>query len=276
MIDGRTDEFGVPCNLGGCRYNRPADRSDGFTNVSPKLGLSYALNENNNLQFRVQRGFRAPQATELYRLQNNQSVADLDSVELDSYEIALTGAGDGWDYGLSMYRMDKENEIITDSSRVNLNGSHTLHMGLELVIGYDFTETLSLRGVANLAKHTYENSPDPAAADITGNDVDTAPNVFGNVRLSWQPSDNVSTELEWVNMGKYFTNPENTARYGGHNLFNARARVGISDDLTLSVNVMNILDRKYAERADWTTFNGDRYFPGENARVFVAVDWNFR
>ena len=276
MIDGRTDEFGVPCNLGGCRYNRPADRSDGFTNLSPKLGLSYALNENNKLQFRVQRGFRAPQATELYRLQNNQSVADLDSVELDSFEIAMTGAGDGWDYSVSLYHMDKENEIITDSSRINLNGSHTQHRGLELVIGHDITETISIRAVANMAKHTYENSPDAGATDITGNDVDTAPNIFGNVRLSWQPSENVSTELEWVNMGEYFTNPENTARYGGHDLFNARARVGVNDDLTLSVNVMNILDEKYAERADWTTFNGDRYFPGENARVFVALDWNFR
>ena len=39
MIDGRTDEFGVPCAL-GCRYNRPADRTDSFTNLSPKFALS--------------------------------------------------------------------------------------------------------------------------------------------------------------------------------------------------------------------------------------------
>ncbi len=59
MIDGRTDEFGVACRF-GCRYNRPADRSDSFTNISPKLGLSYALNDSHSLQFRAQRGFRAP------------------------------------------------------------------------------------------------------------------------------------------------------------------------------------------------------------------------
>lgn len=276
MIDGRTDQFGVPCNLGGCRYSRPADRSDGFTNVSPKLGLSYALNDNANLQFRVQRGFRAPQATELYRLQNDQTVADLDSVELDSYEMAINGAGEGWDYSASLYYMDKENEIITDSSRINLNGSHTKHRGFELVVGRDLTETISLRVVGNFAKHTYENSPDAGATDITGNDVDTSPNVFGTARLSWQPTDRISGELEWVNMGDYFTNPENTAKYGGHDLFNVRARADINDDLTLSVNVMNIFDKKYAERADWTTFTGDRYFPGENARVFVALNWDFR
>ena len=42
-----------------------------------------------------------------YRLQNNQSVADLDSVELDSYEIAVNGAGADWDYSVSLYRMNK-------------------------------------------------------------------------------------------------------------------------------------------------------------------------
>ena len=111
MIDGRTDEFGVACRF-GCRYNRPADRDDSFTNLSPKLGLSYALNDNHDLQFRVQQGFRAPQATELYRLQNSQTVASLDSVELDSYEISLKGAGDNWNYSASWYFMDKENEIL--------------------------------------------------------------------------------------------------------------------------------------------------------------------
>ncbi len=275
MVDGRVDQFGNPCRL-GCRYNRPSDRSDGFTNVSPKLALGYELNDNARLQFRAQRGFRAPQATELYRLQNTQSVADLDSVELDSYELAILGAGDGWDYSVSAYHMVKDNGIITDSSRTNLNGSETQHRGFELEIGRDITETLSIRAVANLAKHTYENALISGGVSIQGNDIDTSPNVFGNVRLTWQPSSSVRTELEWINMGEYFTNPENTRKYGGHDLLNARARVDVNDDLTLSVNVMNILDEEYAERADWTTFTGDRYFPGENARVFVAVNWNFR
>ena len=38
MIDGNTDENGVPCP-GGCLYSRPADRRDDFTNVAPRLGL---------------------------------------------------------------------------------------------------------------------------------------------------------------------------------------------------------------------------------------------
>ena len=135
MIDGRTDDFGIACAL-GCRYNRPADREDSFANLSPKIGLSYAINEKHSIQFRLQRGFRAPQATELYRLQNDQSVADLDSVELDSYELNLKGGGMHWDYSASLYFMDKQNEIFQNSARENLNNSHTQHRGLELALGY--------------------------------------------------------------------------------------------------------------------------------------------
>lgn len=275
MIDGRTDEFGVPCAL-GCRYNRPSDREDSFTNLSPKFGLNYAIDPNHSLQFRLQRGFRAPQATELYRLQNEQAVADLDSVELDSYELSLVGAAEVWSYSASLYFMNKENEIFQNSARENLNDSHTRHRGLELDIGYDFTETLSMQAVFNYVRHTYANSRLSGGIDIKGNDVDTAPKRFGNLRLNWQATPSINTELEWVMMGEYFTNPENTAEYEGHNLLNLRGQYQLKEDLSFSLKVLNLTNKKYAERADWTTFTGSRYFPGEGLRAYFGVNWSFK
>ena len=275
MINGRTNEFGKACRF-GCRYSRPDDRDDSFTNLSPKIALSYALNEEHDLQFRAQRGFRAPQATELYRLQNAQTVAELDSVELDSFEIAFKGAGETWNYSATAYYMDKQNDILTNSARENLNNNHTKHQGLEFSLGLDITETLSFNGVFNLASHTYENSQISGGLNIQGNDVDTAPNTFGNFRLSWRPTSDITAELEWVNMGDYYTNAENTANYEGHDLANLRIQYTLSESINLSLNVLNLTVEAYAERADWTTFTGDRYFPGEPARAFFAVNWKFR
>ncbi len=275
-LDGRSKQDGVACGFGGCRYSRPADRDDDFDDFSPKLGLSYALNDNHNLQIRVQRGFRAPQATELYRLQNRQTVADLDSVELDSYEVALTGAGANWDYSATVYYMDKDNGIITNSSRENLNGSHTEHEGIEFALGYDLGNNLTFRGVLNLADHTYEKSQISGGIDIKGNDIDSAPDFFGNYRLQWRPTSALLTELEWVNMDEYYTNPENTADYNGHDIFNLRTQYQVSDTFSISLNILNLTDEDYAERADWTTFTGDRYFPGELARAFLSLNWKMR
>ena len=274
MIDGRTDENGVACRF-GCRYNRPADRSDSFTNISPKLGLSYALNDNHSLQLRTQTGFRAPQASEMYRLQGDQNIADLDSVELDSYEVEFKGGAQGWAYSASYYFMDKKNEIVTNSDRVNTNNNHTQHTGLEFSLALDLTDSLALAAVYNLADHTYESSEISGGVDILGNTVDTAPRQFGNLRLRWTPSDNLSSEIELVNMGEYYTNPENTASYSGHNLLNLRTQYVVNDTISLYANILNLGDREYAERADWTSFTDDRYFPGEPRRAFIGVTINY-
>ena len=276
MLDGRTNDQGVACGFGGCRYSRPADRGDNFTNLSPKIGLSYQLDDNNRVDLRIQNGFRAPQATELYRLQNRQTVADLESVELDSFEVAFNGSQDAVTYSASLYVMSKDNEIITNSSRENLNGAATDHRGLELALGYSVSDTLSLHAVTNYARHTYEHSQISGGIDIKDKDVDTAPKLFGNYRMVWQPTQALTAEFEWVNMGEYYTNPENTASYDGHDILNIRAQYQAGENLTYTFAILNALNQEYAERADWTSFNGDRYFPGEPARFFAAVTWNFR
>ena len=276
MIDGRTDANGVACGFGGCRYSRPADRDDDFTEVSPKLGLSYELNENHTLFARAQRGIRAPQATELYRLQGSQTVADLDPVELDSYELALQGGGNNWNYSAAVYWMDKENEILQNSDRMNLNGSETKHQGFELAVGYDLTDSLSVNGVFNFADHTYDNDLVSGGQNINGNDIDTAPDQFGNLRLTYRPKSNLLAELELVHMGEYYTNPENTASYDGHDLLNLRVQYDVSDDFMVYVNIMNLADEEYAERADFSGWVGDRYFPGEPIRAFIGFTWKYR
>lgn len=274
MIDGRTRDTGVPCGFGGCRYSRPADRSDSFGDFAPKFAVRYQINDMHNVQLRLNKGYRAPQATELYRLQNAQTVADLESVEIDSAEFGFEGSGNSWQYAVTAYYMDKDNEIITDSARLNLNGSHTKHRGLEFSGALDLTDTLKLTGAYNIARHTYENDELSGGVNINGKDVDTAPRTFGSMQLQWRISDALFTELEWVNMGEYYTNPENLNKYEGHDLLNLRTRWQASDDLSFAINILNLTDKEYAERADFS-FGNDRYFPGEPLRAFFSVNWKY-
>ena len=88
--------------------------------------------------------------------------------------------------------------------------------------------------------------------------------------------DNLLAELELVHMGEYYTNPENTATYGGHDLLNLRMQYDVSDDFMVYVNVMNLADEEYAERADFSGWVGDRYFPGEPIRAFIGFTWKYR
>jgi outer membrane receptor protein involved in Fe transport len=270
MISGRTRDDGSSCGFGGCRYNRPESRSDSFSNVSPKLGFTHEITEDHQLYSQVGKGFRAPQATELYRLQNSQSVSAIDAEEIDSIEIGLRGGSEAISYDLSWYRLNKDNFIFLDTNRANVDNGQTTHTGIDIRLHWQIIDQASLAAAWSHAKHTYENNPALSSADLTGNDIDTAPRNMGSVQFNWQPMDRLSGELEWLYLGGYFTNPENTAKYPGHHLVNLRLQYEFSSKLLAFIRITNLTDTDYAERADFA-FGSERYFVGEPLGAYFGI-----
>lgn len=275
MIDGRTRDDGSTCGFGGCRYTRPADREDHFDNWSPRLGVLVNVSEEHQIYASLSRGFRAPQTAELYRLQQNQTVADLDSEQLNSFELGVRGQTKSLGYELTAYGMKKDNYIFRDSDFFNVSKGQTTHRGIELSLHYDMDDNWDLNIAATAAKHRYHYSQILGGIDIDGNDVDTAPHHFGSARLGWHDSKDLKIELEWVRMGSYFTDAENLHRYQGHDILNLRGRWRLLPFLTLSGRLLNLLNTRYADRADYTNFSGDRYLPGEPRSLYVGVEYHW-
>jgi len=274
MLTGRTKDDGTNCGFGGCRFNRPADREDSFTNFSPRLSLTHLLTQENQAYFQLSRGFRAPQATELYRLQAGQSVSQIDSEELDSIELGFRGNTGMLNFDLSIYSMKKDNFIFRDTNRAAVDNGKTSHKGIELSLNYSFNDRLSWDMVASYARHQYENNPALSRSLIKGNDIDTAPRKTGSMRLQWQPSANIESELEWIYMGKYFQDPENLNEYEGHSLVNLRAFYSLGNNSRVFMRVINLTDTEYAERADFS-FGSDRYFVGEPRSLYFGFSTQF-
>jgi len=276
MLDGNTRDDGSDCGFGGCLYTRPADRSDSFTNLSPELGLSFDLTDQQRLYVRAARGYRAPQATELYRLQRGQTVADLDSETLDSLEVGIKGFADKFSYELIAYAMRKQNFIFRDANGFNISDGKTRHIGLESLLRWQATESLTFSGNLSWAQHEYDFDRDLGRGEIIlkGNEIDTAPPWLGGLRLHWQRNARQAVEAEWVYQGGYFLDAANAHRYPGHSLLNLRGWIHIADSRhTVSLRLTNLLDNRYAERADYA-FGNYRYFPGAGRRV--SVEWQYR
>jgi len=272
MLDGNTRDDGTECGFGGCLYTRPASRSDDFTNLAPELGLSWRLDDATTLYARAARGFRPPQATELYRLQRGQRVADLDSETLDSVEAGLRSASDRLLWDLTAFAMRKDNVIFRDANGFNVSDGKTDHWGLEASLDWQLGERWRLAGNLTWARHEYAFDR-PASSITKGDEVDTAPEWMGGARLEWQPALAFHGELEWVHMGEYFLDPSNLRRYEGHDLVHLRAfyrRHGSAHQFALRVT--NLFDTLYAERADFA-FGNYRYFPGAERRFFL--EWRF-
>lgn len=283
MIDGNTAEDGSSCTpsafnpAGTCRYSRPSDRSDDFDNLTAQLGWIHDFDANTQMFANYSFAFRAPQATELYRLQVNQSVADLDSEQVNSFEIGYRASRGNMSYGVAAYWMDKEDVIFQDSARNNISGGETSHRGVELDSNFVLSDNLSLKVVASYARHTYEANIAPlgVSVNLDGKDMDTAPRLVGNVQLNWNINSQNSLNLEWVHMDDYYTDESNLHSYEGHDLVNLRYRYDSGDNWYFAARVTNLFDEDYAERADFSPFAGDRYFVGEPVSLYVTVGSSF-
>jgi outer membrane receptor protein involved in Fe transport len=274
MIAGNTDENGVPCAFGGCLFNRPADRSDEFTNLTPKLALGWSITDQQRLYLSLTTGFRPPEMTELYRLQRQQSVADLDSEEIRSVELGLRGQFAQWSYSLAAFGLDKKNVIFRDANGFNVSDGETSHVGVEYELHWSPTPKWRLSAAGTVARHQYEftRSVEGGEQIADGNDVDTAPHNLHSVRVGWLPVERFATELEGLSVGEYFVDAANLNRYAGHKLLNLRLHWSLNDRWWIGARANNLFDEAYADRADFA-FGNYRYFPGRGRTLFVEIGY---
>jgi len=278
IADGTTKADGSSCVNSSnapvaCLYKRPSDTTDSFDNTSTKLGFNYRVNNDIALFGSWSQGFRAPQTTDLYRLQNQQVAGEIESEQLDSTEIGLRGVSDMITYEVVFYTMDKENFFFRDSAGLNVTDGETSHQGIELSINYDITEQLRFAVNYSYGQHEYEF--DRASSGVAkGNSVDTAPDNLANVRLAWEPTDNSKLELEWLHMGDYYLDPANDHSYDGHSLFQLRGSMSLKNNTHLFARIENLTDEKYASRADYA-FGSYRFFGGQSRAIHVGASINF-
>jgi iron complex outermembrane recepter protein len=267
----------APAGING-RFNVPADRSDTFTFVTPKLGVVWDR-DGHSYYANYARGARAPQVSDLYRLQSLQTVGEIDAETLDSVEIGVRGEAlyGHLDYDIAAYWMEKENFFFRDSDGLNVVDGSTRHVGIEASADLRITTTLSLGGNIAWSDQTYTfDRPVVSAQEriSNGNQIDTAPEWLADARLEWQPLDALKLSLTLEHVGEYFMDPANTVNYPGHTVFGARAGWNMMDSLEAYLIVRNLTDEAYADRAD-VGFGNERYFPGEPLNATFGITKKF-
>lgn len=262
------------------RFQRPADRTDDFFNVTPKLGVVQALSDDVEIYANLARAARAPQVTDLYRLQVNQAVGDVESETLDSIEIGTRATIGPVTASLAAFYAEKDNFFFRDADGFNVTDGETSHRGIELDAFAELPFGFDLGVSGAYAVHQYEfDRPITSPAQQTeairsGTDIDTAPRWTGNARLGWSLDDRARAELEYVYVDEYFVDAANINEYDGHQVLNLRARYQMTDNLEITGRIMNLGNVEFAERADFA-FGSFRYFPGEPRTAYIGMSVSF-
>ncbi|MCZ6659256.1 MAG: TonB-dependent receptor [Gammaproteobacteria bacterium] len=263
---GNTRDDGTTCGFGGCLYTRPASRDDDFTEVAGRLGIEHDFGDSTGyLMFAT--GFRPPQITELYRLQNGQSVPDIESERLLSFEAGLKD--DHW--SVAVFSERTEHFILRDADGFNVSDAKTKAIGVEFALEWGIDDhSFGLAGT--YAVHEYDFDRMAALGEVieNGNMIDSAPRWIGNARWRYQPGEAWYSEVEINYLAKYYLNAANTAEYDGHFVVNWRGGYQINDRVHVFARVINLLDERYADRADFA-FGSYRYFPAMPIQGYLGV-----
>jgi len=274
MLSGNSRDDGTSCGFGGCLFTRPDDRRDDYFNLAPSLTLNIPLGQQTSWQWRIARGFRPPQATELYRLQNGQTVADLNSETLLSISSGIGGQLAGLRYQLNAFYQRSHDQIFRNADGFNVTDGAIRSAGIEWQTELSLGAHLQASYSGSFADHEYASDSFAGSGEdfVRGNQVDTAPKWQNFFRLQWQPGADLQFSGEVEHLGAYFLDAANSARYQGHTLVHLAAAWQPARQWLLRLRVENLLNKRYAERADFA-FGNFRYFPGQGTTLRLSLGW---
>jgi outer membrane receptor protein involved in Fe transport len=262
-------------------HRRPASGSVSFDRLSPKLGATWEIGPTASIFASYREAFRAPSESQLFRQGSAVSTVDLKPVRAASWEGGFRAALGGlMTLEAAAYSMRLRDDILTffdpaNGLRLTQNAGATNHRGVEVGVGIALVPGVRLDGAVSYAEHTYAGWQPRPTLDYSGKEMELAPRFLGNTRLSYRPPFLSAglVAVEWVRLGSYWMDPENSRKYDGHDLFNAYATLPVVDHLELSGRVTNIGDRRFAETSSFNPQQGERFRPGAPRQVYLGAQY---
>lgn len=267
-------------------HRRPADTTVDFNRLSPKIGMTYKFTPAMSGFISYRQAFRAPSEGQLFRQGQAINTVNLKPIKVESIEFGLRSKSEKSHYNISFYSMTKKDDILTyrhpDNTRETMNAGETLHQGLEVGVGTKLLDTMMLDIAASYAKHTYEVWQPRSTVIYSGNEMESAPRLILNTRLNYKPTalNGGKVEFEWVKLGEYWIDPDNTNKYSGHDIFNLRFNYFSSKKIEWYARLMNVADKRYATAAKYSPAafgNPEKfeYSPGMPRTAYVGMKYNF-
>ena len=213
-------------------YGQPADTTVRFDHASPKLGATWEIDPTTHVFASYNHGFRVPSQSQLFRPSATTSAAAsqalvesalaLQPIKAGQAEVGVRGSAGRLRYDVVVYELRKRDDIVTlrdtaTNFTQTVNAGRTRHRGIEAGLGVPVAAALEIDAALSYAKHEYRDWA-TANGDFSGNEIEAAPRVIGNVRLTWRPGADATVQLEWVKVGSYWLDAANTRKYGGHDV----------------------------------------------------------
>jgi iron complex outermembrane receptor protein len=273
-----------------------------FKRVTPKLGLSYSLDDTKSLYANVGGGIEVPAGNETDPTPGAPPVLLnplLDAIRSTTYEVGfksaesrLGGSPFSVSYDLAAYNTEVTNEIVPyNGGRYYLTAAKARRSGVELGVGAAASNGVFGNVAFTWSRNRYSTyvvdsallGKAGARADYSGSEIVGIPSMFGHVEVGTEipglRSVRVKAGLE--HSGKYFADDANKVNVPSYTIYDLTAELrnpilaangwGIRGFVT----VRNVTDRKYIGSAflnpDLVGGAPAAYEPGTPRAVIVSL-----
>ena len=253
-----------------------------FSDLAPKLGLTYQLNSDHMIWIGVSEGFYAPDLDDLFDIEEGNQ--DLKPEQAQNIELGFRGQIGDWQYDTSIYHNDISNYLVTqefvrtvagleEEFEQTTNAGQVSIQGIESVVEYAPKNTDWRLGLTHtFTRNKYDSfiqSVAGASDDLSGKILRRSPDHHLNARIAWSPVDKLTLELEGDFYSAYYADNENSeeSEFTRGERINLRADYQL-DDWRIWIHALNLTDT-IEDRATFSrnvmrfrTIDGRTYYAG--------------
>ena len=243
--------------------------------LNSRFGLRYELTDELSVFGGLGTAQKEPADAQIIEPDDVWSTPNLAPAEgIRDLELGLNWFGGMNQFALNLYRIDYENELLTDIYDFQ-DGSYavetaeiTVHQGIEIEGKAQLYKHLNLNMNGSLSDHRFSGG--------TYEDMQLAnvPGILGNAQLSYQPSANFQAAFMFKYVGKQYIDFENTEEIAiPAYLLSALALQAEAYKLKIQLNINNIFNTSYATYG--YSYYGGYYWPGATRNYSLNLNYSF-
>lgn len=247
-----------------------------FDLMSARIGSSYAIDPNTNLYGSLAQSDQVPSSSEI------TTNTALNASTARTVEVGAKGRQSAFSYDAAIYYTVVSDEIVSVSENGQTtfrNAGEVEKKGFEFAGNYDLTEQFSLGANYAYSAFKFNSFKEPVNnvnVSRAGNAMPYVPKhqyaLSANYDSGWGLKSSVRTET-W---SSYFMDNANSEKYSSYKFItNANVSYDVTEQASLSLNVENLLDKKYATEAKKDTRNARTYSAGQPRTFVVSYRQNF-
>lgn len=259
-------------------------RDKRFNLFSANLGASYKISDEINLFFTLAQGDQVPFGSEL---DNNP---DLKEATSRNHEVGFKGRSKKWEFDTSLYLIDGKDEVISTldaGQTVYQNAGGTEKKGLEFSGSYQLLDNkgadeLWMGASYGYSDYKYKSFNEiirvmgvPTVFDRSGNQLPFIPKHQYSIFLTYKHSSGIKARLQSDTWGEYYMDNANTEKYEGYKFITSLNVSYETGPHTVSANIQNLTDERYAVEVQKDTSGDVSYTPGAPRSYLISYRYMF-